>query len=299
MEDEIKNLLLQLQHFIEKLDPILPRTEEIDWQSTLAAIWTREHLVGYLEPIDNFHATRLDDLLQIERQKESLRVNTAQFCQGLPANNVLLWGARGTGKSSLIHALLNEFHEQGLRLVELQKSNFQDFGKIVSLLKDQPYRFLIVCDDLSFDHTDSSFKELKSILEGSVAATTNNILLYATSNRRHLVAENMRDNLSASYDNGELHESDAVEEKISLSDRFGLWLSFYPFSQEQYLEVTIHWLQQLANTVGCEFSVTDTVKAEALRWALNRGVRNGRTAYYFAKHYIGQIQLNASQGLKS
>ena len=270
-----------------KLEPLIPSTSPIDWRTTVAVAWMKDGQLGRFFPIDNFHRIELDDLLQVDRQKKALTENTYQFCKKLPANNALLWGARGTGKSSLIHALLNRFANEGLRLIELQKSDFGDFSKIVQSIKDLPFRFLIVCDDLSFERSDSSYKELKSILEGSVAATSDNILIYATSNRRHLVSESTQDNAGFAYEDGELHASEAVEEKISLSDRFGLWLSFYAFKQDEYLEVVIHWLNRLAQEHGCEFFELDSVKDEALRWALNRGARNGRTAYYFARNHIG------------
>lgn len=280
---------------MEKLEPLIPVAAKVDWQNYVAGIWTKDSHLGYVLPVENFHRIQLTDLLEIDRQKDALIKNTEQFCRKLPANNALLWGARGTGKSSLIHALLNEFHEHGLRLIELQKSDFADFGDIIRAVKDEPYRFLVVCDDLSFDQSDSSFKELKSILEGSISSTTENVLIYATSNRRHLIAEHMAENLGATYHQAELHESEAVEEKISLSDRFGLWLSFHPFNQDQYLTVVAHWLKRLAEESQIELSELEEVKGEALRWALNRGVRNGRTAYHFARQSVGQHLLNSTK----
>ena len=295
MDKRVDEILARLINIADKLEPLIPNPPKIDWGTCVAGVWTKARQVGYVLPIENFHRIQLNDLLEIDRQKDALIKNTAQFCQELPANNALLWGARGTGKSSLIHALLNEFQSGGLRLIELQKADFADFPEIVRAVKDEPYRFLIVCDDLSFDQSDTSFKELKSILEGSIAATTENVLIYATSNRRHLIAEYMEENLSATYHKSELHESEAAEEKISLSDRFGLWLSFHPFNQDQYLSVVAHWLQRLSLESHIELFDVKAVKGEALQWALNRGVRNGRTAYHFAKHCIGQHLLKSTE----
>lgn len=295
MEKQVDELLKRLNNIADKLEPLIPNPSKTDWTTCIAGVWTKDRHVGYVLPIENFHRIQLADLLEIDRQKDALIKNTAQFCRKLPANNALLWGARGTGKSSLIHALLNEFRDEGLRLIELQKSDFADFPEIVRTVKDEPYRFLIVCDDLSFDQSDSSFKELKSILEGSIAATTENVLIYATSNRRHLIAEYMEENLSATYHKSELHESEAVEEKISLSDRFGLWLSFHSFNQDQYLSVVAHWLQKLSNESHVELFDIKSVKGDALKWALNRGVRNGRTAYHFARQCIGQHLLKSTK----
>ena len=260
----------------------------VDWSETSAAVWrTRDRFV----PLDDLDAIELDDLLEIDLQKERIETNTAQFIAGYPANNALLWGARGTGKSSLIHALLNRYRERGLRLIEVDKRALGDIARIVGELRREPYRFIVVCDDLSFERDDPSYKELKSALEGSIFRQSENVLIYATSNRRHLISEFMSDNLGARHQDGELHEDEAVEEKISLSDRFGLWLSFHPFRQEEYLEVVRHWLDRLAREHRAPLAWNDDARKAALQWALGRGARNGRMAYYFARHWIGKSLL--------
>lgn len=266
---------------------ILPGGSAVDWALHHAARWRSGPLGGELVPLGHLHGIELDDLLEIDDQKERLVANTAQFVRGYPANNALLWGARGTGKSSLIHALLKRFAADGLRLVEVDKRSLADIAVIAGHLPSEPYRFLMVCDDLSFEADDASYKALKSALEGSVFTQSANILIYATSNRRHLLPETMADNAAARHVGGELHESEAVEEKISLSDRFGLWLSFYPFRQDDYLHVARHWLERLSAEHELAPAWDDETQKAALRWALGRGVRSGRTAYHFAKHAVG------------
>ena len=253
-------------------------------QSTIAFRWRRP---GGLAPVRVVRRLDLSDLLHIERQKATLVQNTRQHLAGLPANNALLWGSRGTGKSSLIKALLTEFADQGLRLIEVEPHDLIDLPDIVEPLWDRPERFIVFTDDLSFEANDPSYKALKAMLDGSVRDTPANVLIYATSNRRHLMPEFMRENLEAQYVEGELHHGEAVEEKVSLSDRFGLWLSFYPFSQDQYLEAVRHWLTRL----GAPVTNQDEVHAEALRWALLRGSRSGRTAYQFARDLAGRLGL--------
>jgi uncharacterized protein len=284
-----------LDQVLSRLLMLLPDPEAVDWSSTYAALWRRDKGHGGFVAHGQVDSISLDELLHIDDQRARLVQNTEQFLAGLPANNALLWGARGTGKSSLVHALLNCFADKGLRLIELHKDNLGDLGQVVLNVADQPYRFVIFCDDLSFDADDASYKSLKSALEGSVFTTTDNILIYATSNRRHLVPEHMSDNLQTRVGDAELHESEAVEEKISLSDRFGLWLSFYPFKQDAYLQVVSLWVARLAERHGIEINTADEEwRAEALRWALARGVRNGRTAQYFARHWVGQQGLKGS-----
>ena len=271
---------------------ILPGRQAVDWQRQLAVRWrVVGTLGGDFAPLDHLDAIELDDLRGIDAQKQRLLANTQQFVRGYPANNALLWGARGTGKSSLIHAMLNRFADDRLRLVEVDKQALCDVAAIASRLAAEPYRFLLVCDDLSFEADDASYKALKSALEGSVFAQSANVLIYATSNRRHLLPETMADNAAASHVAGELHESEAVEEKISLSDRFGLWLSFYPFRQSDYLLVAEHWLRRLATAHGANVTWNEEVRQQALRWALGRGVRSGRTAFHFAKHRVGAALL--------
>lgn len=268
--------------------PLIPDAREIDWLEQRAGVWRSSTWVNRFVGYNNLDETSLEDLLNVDDQKEKLIANTVQFLAGLPANNALLWGARGTGKSTLIHALLNRYADEGLRLVEVKKEDLTNLSVIVERLAGEPHRFIVFCDDLSFTVDDPSYKELKSALEGSIFKTAQNVLIYATSNRRHLVPEHMADNQRARMDQGELHEAEAIEEKISLSDRFGLWLSFYPFKQDAYLEVVRHWVHQLAERHGVEVDLDEPeLRAEALRWALARGARNGRTAQYFARHWIG------------
>jgi predicted AAA+ superfamily ATPase len=230
-------------------------------------------------------AMALTDLKEIEQQKEKIYRNTRQFVTGQPANNVLLTGARGTGKSSLIRACLNEFAPQGLRLIEVDKADLTDLPDMVDLVSDQPYKFIVFCDDLSFDEGEPGYKVLKSILDGSVAATTANVLIYATSNRRHLLPEYMKDNLSYTHTpDGEVHPGEVIEEKISLSERFGLWVSFYPFSQDEYLAIVAQWL----SSFGVALPAIEAARPQALVWTLERGSRSGRVAYQFARDYAGQ-----------
>lgn len=286
-----------LEQFLARAEAVLARVEEllppsttaenIDWNSPTSAFrWRKKNGRGMLVPIAHISPISLVDLFYVERQKALLEQNTRQFLQGKPANNVLLTGARGTGKSSLVRACLNEFSEQGLRLIEVDKDDLIDLEEISVLTATRPERFIIYCDDLSFDEGDSSYKALKVALDGSVAAQPDNILIYATSNRRHLLPEKMSDNEGYSHDeNGDLHPSETVEEKISFSDRFGLWLSFYPYSQDEYLFITAHWLRSL----GCSEDQIAQSREESLQWALHRGSRSGRTAWQFARDYSGRV----------
>lgn len=278
---------------LARLLALVPRPQRIDWSVTHAAVWRAFRWHSEFVAHADTDQVRLEDLLHVDRQRQLLVANTAQLLAGLPANNALLWGARGTGKSSLVHALLNEYADQGLRLVEVHKEQLTDLADIVAALAALPYKFLVFCDDLSFEVNDPSYKELKSALEGSIFKTASNVLIYATSNRRHMVPEHMSDNQSVRVADGELHEGEVVEEKISLSDRFGLWLSFYPFRQSAYLDVVVHWVEQLAATHGLDIDPQDEqLRREALQWALARGVRNGRSAQYFARHWVGRKALS-------
>ena len=238
-----------------------------------------------LEPVCHVATIRLAALKEVDAQKERLLQNSRQFVQGRPANNVLLTGARGTGKSSLIKAVLNEFADQGLRLIEVDKADLVDLPDLVDLVAERPERFIIFCDDLSFEEGEAGYKALKSMLDGSVAAASDNVLIYATSNRRHLLPEQMRDNLAAKVDeNGELHPGEAIEEKVSLSERFGLWISFYPFSQQEYLAIAAQWLRHF----GLDEAAIAAARQPALVWALERGSRSGRVAYQFARDLAGR-----------
>jgi predicted AAA+ superfamily ATPase len=231
------------------------------------------------------HRLQLDDLLCMDRQKAEVVRNTRQFVAGRPANNELLWGSRGTGKSSLIKAIFNAFADEGLRLIEVDKSDLLHLPQLLELLYGRPERFLLYCDDLSFEAGDASYKALKAVLEGTIAAPLENVLIYATSNRRHLMPELMAENLEARPVDGEIHQGEAVEEKISLSERFGLWLSFYPFSQDEYLAIVGHWLRQL----GVRDAADEDTRAAALRWATQRGSRSGRVARQFALDRAGRM----------
>ncbi len=289
----LRSQLIDLSHrFLHWLPDVSP----VDWSTTRAAIWRPGPLGGGFRSSGQIGSIRLADLLGIDRQKASLAANTVQFVQGLPANNALLWGARGTGKSSLIHALLNEHGDAGLRLIEIDKQQLTDLPDLLNSLADEPYRFLLFCDDLSFEPSDASYKAIKSALDGSVFRTVDNAVIYATSNRRHLLPESTTDNEQVTMVGDELHPGEAIEEKISLSDRFGLWLSFYPFSQQAYLEVAEYWVGQVSVANGDsngEAAWSDQARAEALRWALARGVRSGRTAQHFARDWVGRKLLAA------
>lgn len=286
----LEQFLLRAEAVLARVEELLPPSttaENIDWNSPTSAFrWRKKNGRGTLVPIAHISPISLVDLFYVERQKALLEQNTRQFLQGKPANNVLLTGARGTGKSSLVRACLNEFADQGLRLIEVDKDDLIDLEEISVLTATRPERFIIYCDDLSFDEGDSSYKALKVALDGSMAAQPDNILIYATSNRRHLFPEKMSDNEGYSHDaNGDLHPSETVEEKISFSDRFGLWLSFYPYSQDEYLFITAHWLRSL----GCSEDQIAQSRDESLQWALHRGSRSGRTAWQFARDYSGRV----------
>ena len=279
---------------LERVLDLLPGADGVDFSRHLAARWRRGPLGGSLIPLGHLDRIELSDLLGVDDQKAQLVANTEQFVHGFPANNALLWGARGTGKSSLVHAVLNRYARDGLRLVEVDKEALCDIATIVARLDSEPYRFVLICDDLSFEADDASYKALKSALEGSVFTQSENVVVYATSNRRHLLPEYMSDNTSARHVEGELHEAEVVEEKISLSDRFGLWLSFYPFRQDDYLRVAQHWFDRIAAAEGIDAPWDESVRQDALRWALARGVRSGRTAYHFARQRVGAASLARS-----
>jgi len=289
------SLTTDAQELLRRLLRIVPGRSDPDWSSVPAAVWQADLFGGRFVAHPELDDVTLDDLLNIDDQKAALVQNTCQFLASAPANNALLWGARGTGKSSLVHALLNQFRADGLRLVEVSKSGLATLPDIVLRLREAPQKFVLFCDDLSFEAEDASYKALKSALEGSVFRSSANVLIYATSNRRHLMPEYMAENEQSSIVGGELHHGEAVEEKISLSDRFGLWLSFYPFKQDAYLEVARHWVEVLGGKRGMSGLWTDDARAEALRWALARGVRSGRTAQYFARHWVGVRVLEGAR----
>jgi predicted AAA+ superfamily ATPase len=270
-----------------RIEAVLPQPLHApDWQASVAFRYRkRSSGHGVLEPVRHIGLMALDDLKEIDQQKEKIQRNTLQFLQGLPANNVLLTGARGTGKSSLVKACLNTYAAQGLRLIEVDKHDMMDLPDIIDVVAARPEKFMVFCDDLSFDEGEPGYKALKSILDGTVAAASPNVLIYATSNRRHLLPEYMKDNLSYTHtEDGEVHPGEVIEEKISLSERFGLWVSFYPFSQDEYLHIVDQWLQSL----GVAKDASAKAHPEALIWALERGSRSGRVAYQFARDFAGR-----------
>lgn len=289
-ENSFDSLLARGETLIARVEELLPSpARKVDWEASIAFRWRKTNARGFLHPVRHLSPIRLDDLKNIDRQKSLIDQNTRQFVSGKPANNVLLTGARGTGKSSLIKACLNEYAERGLRLIEVDKADLVDLADIVDLIAERPERFIVFCDDLSFEEGDGSYKALKVALDGSIEAASENMLIYATSNRRHLMPEHMRDNLSYKHlDDGagnlDLHPGEGVEEKISLSERFGVWLSFYPFKQDEYLDIVAQWLAHL----GCDEGSVAASRADALRWALERGSRSGRVAWQFARDWAGK-----------
>ena len=282
----VASLLQRAEGLLARLEAVLPHAATApDWAASVAFRYRRRGQVGVLEPVRHVGTIRLPDLKEVEAQKERLLRNTAQFVTGRGANNVLLTGARGTGKSSLIKAVLNEFAPQGLRLIEVDKNDLVDLPDIVDLVAERPERFIVFCDDLSFDAGEPGYKALKSVLDGSVAQHSDNLLVYATSNRRHLLPETMKENLSYQHtEDGEVHPGEVVEEKISLSERFGLWLSFYPFTQAQYLAIVAQWPRHF----GSDDATIAAARQEALVWALERGSRSGRVAQQFARDWAGR-----------
>lgn len=287
MNEQLARLIDKAERLIERIEAVLPQPLSApDWSKAVA--WRyRKRASGHgaLEPVRQVGAIALDDLKEVDAQKDKIERNTRQFVEGRPANNVLLTGARGTGKSSLIKACLNAYAAQGLRLIEVDKADLTDLPDIVEVVASRPEKFIVYCDDLSFDEGEPGYKALKSILDGSVAASSPNVLVYATSNRRHLLPEYMKDNLSYTHtEDGELHPGEVVEEKISLSERFGLWISFYPFSQDEYLAIVAQWL----SAQGATAEQIEAARPEALVWALERGSRSGRVAYQFARDFMGR-----------
>jgi predicted AAA+ superfamily ATPase len=286
MSDALERLLGRAEQLIERIEAVLPKPLGApDWAASVAFRYRkRSSGHGQLEPVRHVAPMRLSDLQEIDDQKAKIQRNIHQFVQGLPANNVLLTGARGTGKSSLVKACLHEYAAQGLRLIEVDKADLVDLSDIVDLVADRPERFVVFCDDLSFEDGESGYKALKSVLDGSVSAAGDNVLICATSNRRHLLPEYMKENLSHTHTaDGEVHPGEVIEEKISLSERFGLWVSFYPFSQDEYLTIVAQWL----SAFGVPAADIEAARPQALVWALERGSRSGRVAYQFARDFAG------------
>ena len=285
-------LVSQLKRVLEAAECLLPRpVPKIDWSVSHAANWKRHSFTGFLESIDNIEGIRLEDLLGIEMQKQVMEENTRQFLAGLPANNALLWGTRGTGKSSLVRALLRRYAAEGLRVIQVDKDDLVHLPDIVDRLKHEPYRFIIFSDDVSFEVGESSYKMLKSALDGSVYAPPENMLIYVTSNRRHLIPEYESDNKGAMMVEGEIHHGEAVEEKISLSGRFGIWVAFHPFSQDQYLDVVRQWVGKLAERCVAEVPCDLACEQAAVLWSQKKGDRSGRIANQFASNWVGQYLL--------
>jgi predicted AAA+ superfamily ATPase len=283
----LERLVQRAEALMARIEQVLPQPmAEPDWSASVAFRYRKRQTGrGGLEPVRHVAQLALSDLQEIDGQKEKIQRNTEQFVKGLPANNVLLTGARGTGKSSLIKACLSAYSPQGLRLIEVDKDDLTDLPDIIELVSERPEKFMVFCDDLSFEDGEPGYKALKSILDGSIAAATPNVLIYATSNRRHLLPEYMKENLTYTHtDDGEVHPGEGVEEKISLSERFGLWVSFYPFSQDEYLTIAAQWL----SSFGVTPAAIEAAKPEALVWALERGSRSGRVAYQFARDYAGK-----------
>jgi hypothetical protein len=282
-------LTLQLKRVLSALEPLLPRpARRIDWATCHAANWHRSAFAGTMAPVPSVEAMHLEDLLGVDPQKRVLEENTRQFLAGLPANNALLWGTRGTGKSSLVRALLHAYAARGLRIVQVDKDDLVSLPAIADELKAQPYRFIVFSDDLSFESGDPSYKVLKSALDGAVYALPENVLIYVTSNRRHLVPEYDSDNRGAMMVEGEVHHGEAVEEKMSLSGRFGLWVAFHPFSQDLYLDVVRRWVRKLAERAGASVEWTRQAEADAILWSQRKGDRSGRIAYQFACDWVGR-----------
>ena len=282
---DLAGLIAQASRVLSQLEAWLPPAPPaIDWTAH-AFRWRRRGSRGWLDAVRHVATIELDDLQHIERQKEIIERNTVHFLHRKPANNGLMTGARGTGKSSLVKAMPAAHAQDGLRLIEVDKADLADLPDIVDLVAGRPERFVIFCDDLSFEEGEAGYKALKSVLDGSVASAGDNELIYATSNRRHLMPEYMSENLQAKHgSDGEIHPGETVEEKISLSERFGLWLSFYPFKQDDYLDIVRHWLAEM----GCNPKAIEDSRAEALQWALERGSRSGRVARQFARDWAAR-----------
>ena len=288
INEHLERMLLRAETLMARIESVLPQALHApDWRASIAFRYRkRSNGHGVLEPVKHVATLSLDDLKEIDVQKEKIQRNTLQFINGLPANNVLLTGARGTGKSSLIKACLQTYAPNGLRLIEVDKQDMVDLPDIIDVVASRPEKFIIFCDDLSFEEGEPGYKALKSILDGTVAAATPNVLIYATSNRRHLLPEYMKDNLNYNHtSDGEVHPGEVIEEKISLSERFGLWISFYPFSQEAYLLIVDQWLSSL----GVPRDLIAKARPEALVWALERGSRSGRVAFQFAQDFAGRL----------
>ncbi|WP_155877026.1 ATP-binding protein [Desulfuromonas sp. AOP6] len=285
-------VVAQLERVLGSVEMLLPKAvKPVDWSSCYAANWRRHSFSGYLERVKVTDNTTLGELLGVEEQKQIMINNTRQFLAGLPANNALLWGSRGTGKSSLVKALLNEYAPKGLRVIQVEKEDLIYLSEIFSAVENEPYRFILLCDDLTFEVGELSYKMLKSALDGSVYSAPENVLIYVTSNRRHLLPEYEGDHLGGKYVKGELQQSEAMEEKVSLSDRFGLWVAFHVFSQDRYLDAVRLCIEREARKRQVEIPWTREVQQEAIQWSHDKSKRCGRTAFQFSKNYVGRYLL--------
>lgn len=290
-------VVAQLERVLGSVEMLLPKAiAPIDWSTCHAANWRRHSFSGYLEPVRVTDTTSLSELLGIDEQKEIMIHNTRQFLSGLPANNALLWGSRGSGKSSLVKALLNEFATKGLRFIQVEKEDLIYLSEIFTAVENQPYRFILLCDDLTFEVGELSYKMLKSALDGSVYSAPENVLIYVTSNRRHLLPEYESDHLGGKYVRGELQQSEAMEEKVSLSDRFGIWVAFYAFSQDRYIDAVRLCIAREARQRKLEIPWSQELEREAIKWSHDKSKRCGRTAFQFSKHWVGRYLL-ATHGI--
>jgi len=293
-KSDLESLLHRAEAVLERVEALLPPpVPDPDWAKVTAARWRKRGGRGYLQAVAHPHAIRMDDLVAIDDQKHAIERNTRQFVAGLPANNVLLTGSRGTGKSSLVKAMLAKYAARGLRLIEVDKADLVDLPDIAERVEGLPQRFVVFCDDLTFDAGEPGYKALKVMLDGSIAGGAGNVVIYATSNRRHLLPEYFSENLETRHVGEEVHPGESVEEKISLSERFGLWISFYPFAQDDYLAAVAGWLAHFGVKPAATAREADARTREALQWALQRGSRSGRVAWQFAKNLAG------AQALKS
>lgn len=285
-------VVAQLERVLGSVEMLLPRAvKAVDWSTCHAANWRRHSFSGYLEAVKVTDNTKLEELLGVEKQREVMVSNTRQFLKGMPANNALLWGSRGTGKSSLVKALLNKFAPEGLRVIQVEKEDLIYLSEIFSAVENEPYRFILLCDDLTFEVGELSYKMLKSALDGSVYSAPENVLIYVTSNRRHLLPEYESDLIGGKFVNGELQQSEAMEEKVSLSDRFGLWVAFHVFNQDRYIDAVRLCVEREAKKRNVQIPWNKDLELDAIQWSHDKSKRCGRTAYQFSKNWVGRYLL--------
>ncbi|PLX98029.1 MAG: AAA family ATPase [Desulfuromonas sp.] len=290
--DLTPDMIARLDRVLRSVEQLLPKpTNDVNWEQCYAANWRRHSFSGFLEPVKVTDSTRLEELLGVEKQVETMVKNTRQFIAGLPANNALMWGSRGTGKSSLVKALLNKFAPEGLRIIQVEKEDLVYLAEIFAAVEHQPYRFILLCDDLTFEVGELSYKMLKSALDGSVYSAPENVLIYVTSNRRYLLPQLESDKLGGAYVNGELQQGEIMEEKSSLSDRFGLWVAFHVFTQERFIDAVRLSIERFARELGTEIPWSKELELEAIQWTHDKSKRCGRTAYQFSKNYVGRYLL--------